>query len=54
MIFNYSFEYNVMVYMFYFVTHTPIATVCPNGHECVATHKDTCPTTAVFSVPASN
>ena len=43
-----------MVYMLYFVTHTPIATICPNGHECVTAYKDTCPTNAVFSVQVSN
>ena len=47
-------ECNVMVYMLYFVTHTPTVTKCPNGHECVADYKDTCPTTVVFSVTESN
>ena len=43
MIFNYSLKYDLMLYMLYFTTHTPIETICPNGHECVAANRTLVP-----------
>ena len=44
------FNYNVMICMLHLVTQPPIGTSCPSLYECVTANKDTCPTTAVFSV----
>ena len=44
------FKYNLMIYMLHLVTQPCIGTLCPTRYECVAANKDTCPTTAVFSV----
>ena len=48
MIFNYSLQYNVMLYMLYFATHTPIGTICPNGHECVYAYRTLVPLLQYF------
>ena len=48
MIFNYSLKYDLMLYMLYFTTHTPIETICPNGHECVAANRTLVPLLRYF------